>query len=319
MTFSHTPVLLSECLESLHIREDGVYVDGTVGGAGHSSEILKRLSAKGRLFGIDRDEEALAAAGARLQSVEEEMPLEDRPAWKLFRGNFAEMRSLLAGEGIDTADGILLDLGVSSHQLDTPERGFSYMQDAPLDMRMDQSAGLTAAEVVNRYSEAELIRILRDYGEERFAALIARRIVLERQKKPVETTGELVRILEQAIPAKYRKTGGHPAKRTFQAIRIEVNGELRVLEEPLNDMFSLLRPGGRLCVITFHSLEDRLVTNAMKTAESPCICPPDFPVCVCGRKSLGRVISRKPITASEEELKENTRAASAKLRVFERR
>ena len=318
MEFSHVPVLLGECLEALAIRPSGIYVDGTVGGAGHSSHILSRLSPEGLLIGIDRDSDALAAAGKRLEETREAMPEEARPAYRLVKSNYGELPAVLRDLGLEYADGILLDLGVSSYQLDNPERGFSYMKDAPLDMRMDRDESRTAADLLNESSEAELTRILRDYGEERFAGLIAKRIVLARQNKALETTGELVRIIEQSIPAKYRNTGGHPAKRTFQAVRIALNHELTTLEDCLSGMIDVLAPGGRLAVITFHSLEDRIVKNAFRTAESPCICPKDFPVCVCGRVSRGKVVTRKPVLSSEEERKTNPRSASAKLRVFEK-
>ena len=318
MEFSHIPVLLEECLENLNIRPDGIYVDGTLGGAGHSSEILKRLSGNGLLIGIDRDNEALAAAGKRLQAVREALPgtEEDKPRFRTVKSNYGDIKAVLRELNVTAVQGILLDLGVSSYQLDNPERGFSYMKDAPLDMRMDAEESFTAADLVNTYSEQELTRILRDYGEERFASLIARRIVREREVKPLTTTGELVRIIEHSIPVKYQKMGGHPAKRSFQAIRIELNHELTVLTDCLADMIDCLAPGGRLCVISFHSLEDRIVKNAMRLAENPCTCPKEFPVCVCGKKPLGELVNRKPITAGEKELEENSRSASAKLRVF---
>ncbi len=318
MEFSHVPVLLDECLEALTIQADGIYADGTVGGAGHSSHILQKLSPKGLLIGIDRDSDALEAANARLSGTREAMPEGERPEFRLVKSNYGDLPAVLSELGIARADGILLDLGVSSYQLDSAERGFSYMKDAPLDMRMDRDESRTAADLLNESSEAELARILRDYGEERFAGLIAKRIVLARQKEPLKTTGELVRIIEQSIPAKYRNTGGHPAKRTFQAVRIALNHELTTLEECLPSIIGALAPGGRLAVITFHSLEDRIVKNAFRTAEDPCICPKDFPVCVCGRVSRGKVVTRKPILPSEEEMKQNPRSASAKLRVFER-
>lgn len=318
MEFSHVPVLLNECLDALKIIRDGIYADGTVGGAGHSSQILKRLSKDGALVGIDRDNEALAAAKSRLEDELAAMPEGGRPKYYLVKSNYGDMPQALKTLGIARVNGILLDLGVSSHQLDDPDRGFSYMKNAPLDMRMDTEESRTAADLINDSSETELSRILRDYGEERFAGLIAKRIVLERQNHPIETTGELVRIIEKAVPAKYRNTGGHPAKRTFQAVRIALNHELTTLEACLPDLIDLLAPGGRLAVITFHSLEDRIVKNAFKTAEDPCICPKEFPVCVCGRKSKGKVITRKPILPTEEEMAQNSRSASAKLRVFER-
>ncbi len=318
MEFSHVPVLLEECLEALTVRPSGTYVDGTVGGAGHASHILERLSPEGLLIGIDRDSDALAAAKLQLEKTREAMPEGERPDYRLVKSNYGELPEVLRGLELSSADGILLDLGVSSFQLDSAERGFSYMKDAPLDMRMDRDESRTAADLLNESSEAELARILRDYGEERFAGLIAKRIVLARQSGPLKTTGELVRIIEQSIPAKYRNTGGHPAKRTFQAVRIALNHELTTLEECLPGIIGALAPGGRLAVITFHSLEDRIVKNAFRTAENPCICPKDFPVCVCGRVSRGKVVTRKPILPSEEEMSRNPRWASAKLRIFEK-
>ncbi|MCD8053022.1 MAG: 16S rRNA (cytosine(1402)-N(4))-methyltransferase RsmH [Lachnospiraceae bacterium] len=308
--FRHVPVLLEPVLEQLRIRPDGIYVDGTLGGGGHSAEIVKRLTEGGRLIGIDRDEAAIEAAGARLA------PSGDRIT--VVRANYGEIRRVLDDLCIDRVDGILLDLGVSSYQLDTADRGFSYMADAPLDMRMDQEESRTAADLVNGCSEDELTRILRDYGEERYARNIARHIVAARAEKPVETTGELVRIVQASIPMKMQRTGGHPAKRTFQALRIELNQELTVLEDVTDTMIDCLNPGGRLCVITFHSLEDRIIKNRFRTAENPCVCPKNFPVCICGRKSRGRVVTRKPILPTEEETASNSRAKSAKLRVFER-
>ena len=310
MEFVHTPVLLEECLEGLNIKPDGVYVDGTVGGGGHAGEIFRRLSAEGSLIGIDRDSEALAAADKHLAELAAEM--EEK------KGEHPSYTLVLAELNIRAADGILLDLGISSYQIDNPERGFSYQHNAPLDMRMDTSEGATAADLINSYSEQELARVLRDYGEERFASFIARRIVLARQEKPVRTTGELVDIIRKAIPMKYQKGGGHPAKRSFQAIRIELNQELSVLEQSLGNLIELLAPEGRLAVISFHSLEDRIVKNAFRKAEDPCICPKDFPRCVCGAVSKGKVITRNPILPTEEELKNNTRSASAKLRIFEK-
>ncbi|MCX4319841.1 16S rRNA (cytosine(1402)-N(4))-methyltransferase RsmH [Lachnospiraceae bacterium 38-14] len=312
MEFEHKSVLLEEIIEYLNIRQDGIYVDGTLGGGGHSSHIAKRLSGKGRLIGIDQDGDAIAAATDRLK------PFKDRVS--IVRSNYRAMRQVLSGFGIERADGILLDLGVSSFQLDAPERGFTYRnEDAPLDMRMDQRGELTAEDIVNEYSEMELYRIIRDYGEDRFAKNIAKHIVRERQKKRIVTAGELNAVISAAIPKKIQATGGHPAKRTYQAIRIELNHELDVLKEGLEDMIDLLNPGGRLCIITFHSLEDRIVKNVFKRNENPCVCPKEFPVCVCGNVSKGRVISRKPILPGEEEMKENKRSKSAKLRVFERR
>ena len=311
MNFQHTSVLLEETIANLKIKPDGTYVDGTLGGAGHASEVCKRLSATGRFIGIDQDDAAIAAAGERLREFGERVTI--------IRSNYCNMVSRLQERGILGVDGILLDLGVSSYQLDTAERGFTYREDAPLDMRMDQRAELSAYDVVNGYSEEQLVRILRDYGEERFARNIARNICTARQEEPIRTTGELTEIIKRSIPAKIRATGGHPAKRTFQAIRIEVNQELTVLEESLDGMIDLLNDGGRLCVITFHSLEDRIVKNIFRKNEHPCTCPPDFPVCVCGKKSKGTVITQKPILPGEEEMTVNPRSKSAKLRVFERK
>lgn len=310
MDFKHTSVLLEETIENLRVKPEGVYVDGTLGGAGHALEVCRRLSAAGRLIGIDQDEDAIAAAEERLR--------EYRDRVTILRSNYRCMVSELKKRGITAVDGILLDLGVSSHQLDEAERGFTYREDAPLDMRMDQRQELTAAGVVNTYSEERLYQVIRDYGEEKFAKNIAKRICRERAEKSILTTGELVEIIKASIPAKMRVTGGHPAKRTFQAIRIEVNQELAVLEESLDGMIDFLREGGRLCVITFHSLEDRIVKNIFRRNEHPCICPPEFPVCVCGRKPKGFVVTRKPVVPGEEELAANKRSKSAKLRVFER-
>lgn len=293
------------------VRQDGIYVDGTLGGGGHSYEIVRRLSKGGRLIGIDQDAAAIEAAGKRLGEFGDKVTI--------IRANYAQMGEKLREIGVSSVDGILLDLGVSSYQLDDAQRGFTYREDAPLDMRMDQRQELTAREVVNSRTVPELTRILREYGEERYAVRIAQRIEAQRKQKPIETTGELTQIVKDAIPAKARAVGRHPARRTFQAIRIEVNGELRVLEESMKEMISLLNPGGRLCIITFHSLEDRIVKDAFRTAENPCICPPEFPVCVCGRKSQGRVITRKPILPSEEETELNPRSKSAKLRVFQKK
>lgn len=310
MDFKHYSVLLPETIEQLHIKEDGIYVDGTLGGGGHSYEIAKRLTT-GRLIGIDQDYDALEAAGERLR------PFADRVT--LVHSNYEAMVERVHELGIDKVDGILLDLGVSSFQLDTPERGFSYMvEDAPLDMRMDQDNPMTAADIVNDYSEEELYRIIRDYGEDRFAKNIAKNIVKERQKERITRAGQLNQIIERSIPKKLQVTGGHPAKRTYQAIRIELNRELDVLEQNLDAFIDLLAEDGRICIITFHSLEDRIVKNTFKKNQDPCTCPKDFPVCVCGKKSKGRVITRKPILPSEKELEENTRSRSAKLRVFER-
>lgn len=311
MEFSHKSIMLEETIESLHIRPDGIYVDGTLGGAGHSFEIARRLDGGGRLIGIDQDGDAIEAARKRLE------PFSDRTT--VVRSNYADMKHILEELSIGRVDGILLDLGVSSYQLDNSERGFTYREDVPLDMRMDLRQEKTARDIVNTYSETELFHIIRDYGEDKFAKNIAKHIVQARQTAPVETTGQLSEIIKGAIPMKVRATGGHPAKRTFQAIRIELNRELDVLRNHLEEMIDLLDDGGRLCVITFHSLEDRIVKNIFRTCENPCICPPGFPVCTCGRVSKGRVITRKPVTPGEEELTENSRAKSAKLRVFERR
>ena len=311
MEFSHTSVLLNETIENLKIKPDGIYVDGTLGGAGHSSHICERLSATGRLIGIDQDEAAIAAAGKRLEPFQNQVTI--------IRSNYCDMVPRLAEIGVTGVDGILLDLGVSSYQLDNAERGFTYREDVPLDMRMDQRNALSAYEVVNDYSEENLSRILHEYGEERFARKIAHNICVIRQQAPIRTTGELIEIIKRSIPAKIRATGGHPAKRTFQAIRIEVNQELTVLSESLDGMIDLLNDGGRLCVITFHSLEDRIVKNIFRKNEHPCTCPPEFPVCVCGKKSKGTVVTRKPILPGEEEMETNPRSKSAKLRVFERK
>ena len=310
MTFEHKPVLLNEVIEGLDIKSSGIYADGTLGGAGHSFEIVRRLADDGRLVGIDRDENAVRAAAERLKDYADRVTI--------VRGNYLDTVQILHDLGIDSIDGMLLDLGVSSHQFDDASRGFSYRNDAPLDMRMDQRDPLSAYEVVNEYSESELYRVIRDYGEDRFAKNIARHIAAKRAEKPVRTTLELAEIVKGAIPARMREGGGHPAKKTFQAIRIEVNRELDILKNSIDGLIDILKPGGRLCIITFQSLEDRIVKNAFRTAEDPCICPKDFPVCVCGRKSKGRVITRKAITAGEEELKENNRAHSARLRIFER-
>ena len=310
MKFEHTSVLLEEVLDNLAIRPDGIYVDGTLGGGGHSYHILERLTAGGRLIGIDQDTDAIAAASERLS--------EFSGAVTIVHDNYEHIGEVLRDLGIGKVDGILLDLGVSSYQLDNPERGFTYRTDAPLDMRMDRSSSLSAKEIVNTYPEEELTRILREYGEERCAARIASNIVKARSKKPLETTGELSAIVRASIPARMREKGGNPDKRTFQAIRIACNRELDVLRDSLDEMIDLLTPGGRLCVITFHSLEDRIVKNAFKRNENPCTCPPEFPVCVCGKKSKGRVIARKAIAPTARELEVNRRSASAKLRVFEK-
>lgn len=310
MEFRHRSVLLEETIKELRIKPDGIYVDGTLGGGGHSFEIASRLGEGGRLIGIDQDEAAVEAAGERLLSFGDKVTI--------IRNNYQNTRSVLLSLAVSGIDGMLLDLGVSSYQLDTAERGFSYRYDTALDMRMDQRQTLTAGDIVNQYEERELFRIIRDYGEDRFAKNIAKHIVRAREIKPIETTGELNGIIRAAIPARLRAEGGHPSKRTFQAIRIECNRELEVLEESLEELIELLNPGGRLCIITFHSLEDRIVKNAFRKAESPCTCPPSFPVCVCGRKSKGKVITGKPILPPEEERNENPRSKSAKLRVFEK-
>jgi S-adenosyl-methyltransferase MraW len=312
VTFEHKPVLLNECIEYLNIRADGIYVDATVGGAGHSSEILKRLGPEGLLIGIDQDAEAIEAAGQRLGKVETE------GRYVLYHTNFENIRGILEKQKINSVDGVLMDLGVSSHQLDEGERGFSYQHDAPLDMRMDKSTERDAAWVVNNLSREELTRIIREYGEEKWAPRIAEFIVKYREIQKISTTGQLAEIVKAAIPAAARRTGPHPARRTFQAIRIAVNRELEVLEKALNETINLLNPGGRLAVITFHSLEDRIVKQTFRDRAQGCICPPDFPECVCGRKPEIRIITRKPVTASQSELEENPRARSAKLRVAEK-
>ncbi len=308
--FEHKSVLLEETIDNLNINPNGIYVDGTLGGAGHSYEIVRRLS-NGRLIGIDQDEAAIHAATERLAEYKDKVTI--------IRSNYSQMRKLLEGISVCKVDGILLDLGVSSYQLDTPERGFSYREDAPLDMRMDTRNPRTAKDIINHYSESELYRMIRDYGEDNFAKNIAKHIVRRREEKPFETTFELNDIIKAAIPMKLRINTGHPSKRTFQAIRIELNQELEVLKDTLQDMIELLSPGGRLCIITFQSLEDRIVKSCFKTNENPCICPPDFPVCACGKQPTGKVISRKPILPSKEELDYNKRSKSAKLRVFEKR
>jgi len=302
--------MLNEVLEGLDIKPDGTYVDGTLGGAGHSSEIVKRLSDKGRLIGIDQDMDAIKASGERLKEYKNV---------KIIHSNYVNMKNVLMDEGIDGVDGILLDLGVSSYQFDNKERGFSYRENAPLDMRMDREVPYTAQDIVNDYSQDELRRIISDYGEEKFAGRIAANIVNKRETKRIETTFELNDIIKDAIPAAARRKGGNPCKKTYQALRIELNKELMVLEDSLEDMIEMLKPNGRLCIITFHSLEDRIVKSAFRTAENPCICPPEFPVCTCGRVSKGKVITRKPIVANDEELEINPRSSSAKLRVFEKK
>ena len=311
MEFKHYSVLLNETIENLNIKPDGIYVDGTLGGGGHAYQVASRLSEKGRLIGLDQDADAIAAAGERLKEFGDKITI--------IRSNYANMKEELHRIGVEKVDGIVLDLGVSSFQLDTPERGFTYRdENAPLDMRMDDRQSLTAKDIVNGYSEMDLYRIIRDYGEDKFAKNIAKHIVQERTKKPIETTGELTEVIRASIPMKVQVTGGHPAKRTFQAIRIELNKELEVLQNNLDAMIDLLNPGGRICIITFHSLEDRIVKTNFKRNENPCTCPSDFPVCVCGKKSKGKVVTRKPILPSEEELEVNSRSKSAKLRVFER-
>ena len=309
MEFEHKSVLLNETIDGLNIKPDGIYVDGTLGGGGHAYEVCRRLGTKGSIVGIDQDAAAIEAAGARLKDFGEKVTI--------VRSNYCDMKSRLHELGIDKVDGIVLDLGVSSYQLDTAERGFSYREDAPLDMRMDTRQKMTARDIVNDYTEADLYRVIRDYGEDKFAKNIAKHIVQARAVKPVETTAELSEIIRASIPMKFQKKSGHPAKRTFQAIRIELNRELDVLRDSLDDMIDLLNPGGRLCIITFHSLEDRIVKSAFRKNENPCTCPPDFPVCVCGKKSKGSIITKKPILPSEEELEYNSRSKSAKLRIFE--
>lgn len=311
MIFEHKSVLLEETIDSLNIKPDGIYVDGTLGGGGHALEVCKRLSNNGRLIGIDQDADAIEAATKRLVDHKDKVTV--------VRSNYVNIKSVLSELGIEKVDGIYLDLGVSSYQLDASDRGFTYREDdAPLDMRMDQRNDQTAADIINNYSEFDIYRIIRDYGEDKFAKNIAKHIVRARQIKPIETTGELSEIIKAAIPAKVRAGGGHPSKKTFQAIRIELNKELEVLSQSLDAMIDLLNPEGRISIITFHSLEDRIVKTRFKTNENPCICPPHFPICVCGRKSKGKVITRKPIIPTEEEIEENKRSKSSKLRVFER-
>ena len=309
MEFKHKSVLLEETIEGLNVKPDGIYVDGTLGGAGHAREVCKKLSAKGRFIGIDQDQDAIIAASERLAPFKQAT---------VIRSNYCYMVSELAARGINKVDGILLDLGVSSYQLDNEERGFTYRVDAPLDMRMDQRQMQTASDIVNGYEEKELYRIIRDYGEDKFAKNIAKHIVAARQVKPITTTGELTEIIRESIPMKMQVKSGHPAKRTFQAIRIELNRELDVLRDSLDGMIDILDDGGRLCIITFHSLEDRIVKTIFRKNENPCTCPSDFPVCVCGKKSKGKVITRKPILPGETEMEENPRSKSAKLRIFER-
>ncbi|MCR5429852.1 MAG: 16S rRNA (cytosine(1402)-N(4))-methyltransferase RsmH [Eubacterium sp.] len=310
MDFNHVSVLLDETIEGLNINPDGIYFDGTLGGGGHSYEILKRLTGKGVLIGVDQDGDAIEAADERLKEFDGK--------YQLVRSNYSEIETILSDLKISKVDGIVLDLGVSSYQIDNLERGFSYKEDAPLDMRMDQRQLLNAADVVNGYTEEQLVAMLRDYGEERFAKRIAQAIIEARYKKPIATTQELSDIVKSAVPTKYSVKKGHPAKKTFQAIRIEVNNELNILRQTLDKMIEHLNPGGRICVITFHSLEDRIVKLNFRNNENPCTCPPDFPVCVCGKKSKGKVITRKPIVPTDEEIELNKRAKSSKLRIFER-
>lgn len=311
MKFEHVSVLLQECIDGLMVRPDGIYVDGTLGGAGHGYEVCRKLSEKGRFIGIDQDDDAIAASTERLKEFSDHVTI--------VKSNYEHIKSVLDELEVSGVDGILLDLGVSSYQLDTAERGFSYMSDAPLDMRMDRSSPMTAKDIVNTYEEDKLYQVIRVYGEERFAKSIARHIVQKRKEKEIETTGELVDIIRSSMPAKAKNGKGHPAKRTFQAIRIELNRELDVLQETLADMVSVLNPGGRLCIITFHSLEDRIVKNFFRDMEHPCTCPPDFPICVCGKEPQGKVITRKPILPGKEELQINSRSKSAKLRIFEKK
>ena len=310
MIFEHKSVLLEETIDSLDIKPDGIYVDGTLGGGGHASQVCRRLGDGGRLIGIDQDQDAIEVASERLSEFGGKVTI--------VRENYQKIKQILHDLGIEKADGIYLDLGVSSYQLDTAKRGFTYREDAPLDMRMDVRNPVTAADIVNEYEETELYRIIRDYGEEKFAKNIAKHMVQARQEKRIETTGQLTEIVKAAIPMKMRATGGHPAKRTFQALRIELNHELDVLSDSIDTMIDLLKPGGRLSIITFHSLEDRIVKNRFRQNENPCICPAGFPVCVCGRSSKGKVITRKPIIPSQREIEENKRAKSSKLRVFQR-
>ena len=312
MEFSHKSVLLDETIMGLNIKEDGTYVDGTLGGGGHAYHVCSRLSDKGRFIGIDQDAAAIEAAGIRL------LPYKDKVKIDIVRSNYQQTPQVLHDLGVGGVDGIVLDLGVSSYQLDTPERGFTYREDAPLDMRMDQRQDMTAKDIINEYPEMELYRVIRDYGEEKFAKNIAKHICQARQNKVIETTFELNDIIKAAIPIRARSAGGHPSKRTYQAIRIELNQELTILEQSIDQMIDLLNPGGRICIITFHSLEDRIVKRIFRKNENPCTCPPDFPKCVCGKISKGKVITRKPILPSEEELEENRRSKSAKLRIFER-
>lgn len=309
MNFEHVSVLLEETIAGLHIKENGTYVDGTLGGAGHAYEVCKRLGDQGRFIGIDQDEAAITVGQERLCEFGKKV--------SIVRNNYCNMRQVLEELGILKVDGIVLDLGVSSYQLDTVDRGFTYREDAPLDMRMDNRQTMTAKDIVNEYSEMELYRVIRDYGEDKFAKNIAKHIVRMRQEKEITTTYELNEAICAAIPMKLRKNTGHPSKKTFQAIRIELNRELEVLNNTLQDMIDLLNPEGRICIITFHSLEDRIVKSMFRKNEKPCVCPPDFPVCMCGKKSKGKIITRKPILPSEQEMQDNRRSKSAKLRIFE--
>ena len=309
MEFSHLPVLFKECIDGLDIKAEGIYVDGTLGGAGHARGIAEKLGPKGTLIGIDRDIDAINASGPRLESMVCHV--------RIVKGNYVDIKDILSEQGIDKIDGAILDLGVSSHQLDDSQRGFSYMGDAPLDMRMDRDDSSGAYDILNSYDQDRLARIIREYGEEKFASRIASLIVREREKKPIETTGELVEIIKKAMPAKAKREKQHPAKRTFQAIRIEVNGELERLEEAVDSFIEVLKPGGRLAVISFHSLEDRIVKNVYNRRENPCTCPKNLP-CVCGKTPEIRRINSKPIIASESELEDNPRSRSAKLRICEK-
>lgn len=311
MEFNHKPVLFEECIENLDIKPDGIYVDGTLGGAGHSGEIYRRLGNKGTLIGIDQDEFAIETSRGRLSG-------QSKAKLILVNDNFRNIANICSKIGIPAVDGILLDIGVSSHQLDEAERGFSYNKEAPLDMRMDKKQVITAETIVNEYEQDEITKIIRDYGEEKWAARIAQFIVKRRQEKRITTTSELVDVIKAAIPSSARRDGPHPAKRTFQALRIKVNDELGALEEAIDNAVSVLKPGGRLCIITFHSLEDRIVKNAFNRKVNPCTCPPSFPVCVCGGKKEAEHVSRKPIIPKESELEENPRARSAKLRVIKK-
>lgn len=313
LEFKHISVLLEETIEGLNIKPDGIYVDGTLGGGGHSSEILRKLTGSGHLYSIDQDGDAIAAASKRLSEYIDNNKL------TVIRDNYCNMKRALAEYQVSKVDGIMLDLGVSSYQLDTENRGFSYMADAPLDMRMDQRSSLSAYEVVNGYDESDLFRIIKDYSEDPFAKNIAKHIVKRRQEAAIKTTGELNEAIRAAIPMKIQKTLGHPSKRTYQAIRIEVNSELNVLKDTLDDMLDMLNPGGRLCIITFHSLEEKIVKSRYKEWENPCTCPSSFPVCVCGKTPKGKIINKKPILPTEAELDNNSRSHSAKLRIFEKR